>query len=76
VVVVPDGSGRILGISVPRIPWHDIPVTPQEDEAFDVLPIVIHQQYFRPSELHLPPVTDDSVHQALCVEEGCARCVA
>jgi hypothetical protein len=21
-------------------------------------------------------LTDDSVHQALCVEEGCARCVS
>jgi hypothetical protein len=65
VVVVPNANGRILGISVPRIPWHDVPVTPQEDEAFDAL---VPQWHGVP--------TDDSIHQALCVEEGCGRCAA
>jgi hypothetical protein len=57
---VPNASGQILGMSVPRVPWHEVPVTPQEDEAFTAL----------------TSPTDDSIHQALCVEEGCARCAA
>jgi hypothetical protein len=47
-------------MSVPRVPWHEVPVTPQEDEAFTAL----------------TSPTDDSIHQALCVEEGCGRCAA
>lgn len=32
---MPDESGRFKGVSVPRVPWHEIPVTPEEDEAFE-----------------------------------------
>lgn len=74
---MPDANGRIRGIAVPEIPWHNVPVTQQEDEAFDALsPIVIVEKYMRPSDLVFPPVTDDSIHGALCVEEGCGRCAA
>jgi hypothetical protein len=53
-------------MSVPRVPWHEVPVTPQEDEAFAAFDCTALT----------PQQMDERVHQALCVEEGCGRCAA
>lgn len=40
---MPDAAGNFKGISVPPLPWlkedeQEIPVTPEEDEAWDAVP--------------------------------------